>query len=155
MANETPVVSPQKAQDDATEARLRAREAQAKASDVGKSDEQHKADKAAQDADDARAKAAQAEADARLSSEKAMTVAEAGVVAPHVDPDTLASDPRAVKLGNDPANPKPANSDHANPDLQTVKVERVSPDMPEPIIAFIHPGMLGDYLRAGWSKSEG
>lgn len=144
---------PQKAADEAAMARQKAVEAQAKAADANKSDEQRAADKAVQEADDANARAAQAVRDARRGdSDKATTVAEAGVVAPHVELDTPATHPRAVKLGNDPSNPMPANGEHSDPELMDVRIERVTPDKPgEVITGYVHPDMVGDYVRAGWS----
>lgn len=139
----------QKAEADARSAEIKAQEAQAKADEAGKSPEQKAADKAKAAADDARAEAAAVHA---APEPEAVTVDEAKVHAP-VPGDLSAGHHRAQKFGNDPANPAPANGDHADPDLQTVKLTRTSPDADAPVTTMVHPEMVGDYLRAGWSKA--
>lgn len=122
----------------------------AKARDANKTDAERNADKMAQKADDARAKAAQDAKDSSGEGSFVDTVETAGIVAPHVDPKTSAADFMAVKKGNDPANPQPAPGLTGEPD---VRLTRLTPDFPgQPVEIMVHEKMVGDYLRAGWSK---
>ena len=122
----------------------------AKAVNAAKTDAERNADKMAKEADDARAKAAQLAIDESRRGVREDTVATAGIVAPHADPELSAADFMAVKKGNDPANPQPASGLVGDPD---VLLTRRSPDFPDqPIKIMVHEKMVGDYLRAGWSK---
>lgn len=137
---------------EAHEAEVKAQEARAKAE--AEADErtaaEKRADTAEQAADDARARAAEAAAG---GPDGLKTVGEAGIVAPHVDPDTPAGDVMAVKRGNDPANPQPLPGISADYDGPTVRLSRITPDKPgEVVTTDVHPDMVGDYLRAGWSR---
>ena len=62
----------------------------------------------------------------------------------------------AQKFGNDPANPQPGKGEHANPDLKTVEMTRTTPDLPKGQLqrTWVHPEMVGDYMRAGWDRSS-
>jgi hypothetical protein len=140
----------EKAQAAAQDAREKAITAQAKADDAQKSPEQRRADTARAKADKADAKAAEAEMP--TDPRDPMSAVEAKVESPHVDEDMSAGDHFAQKFGNDPANPKPADGDHMDPDKCTVKLTRVTPDLSTPAVTMVHPDMVGDYLRAGWSR---
>lgn len=145
-----------KAREDAAKARVAADEAQAKADEAGLTDEQRAARKAAQEADDAAARAAHAEGEENRIDEDT-TVAEAGVNAPHVDPDTPAGHYLAVKRSNDPSNPKPAKPEHSDPKLATVKMEMFRLDAyggkGGTVYKWVHPEMVGDEARSGWGRS--
>lgn len=142
-----------KAKADAQAAQVKAIDAQAKADDAKKSDEQRAADKARVDADKARAKAA--EADASLVPTEPMTAVEAKIVSPHVTDDMGAGDHLAQKFSNQPANPQIAKAEHADPALCTVKLTMTKADgLGAPVITMVHPDMVGDYLRAGWSRAD-
>lgn len=128
----------------------KAMDERAKAIDAAKPDAERNADKMAKEADDARAKAAQLSHEESRRGVREDTVATAGIVAPHADPELSAADFMAVKKGNDPANPQPAPGLVGNPD---VRLSRRSPDFPDqPLEIMVHEKMVGDYLRAGWSK---
>lgn len=71
---------------------------------------------------------------------------------PGADPEMPAGDYRATKRGNDPANPKYARGVPLHDEGQTVKLSRVTPDSPVPVYTWVHPDMVGDYLRAGWGR---
>lgn len=144
------VAEADKARDMALKADAKAVDAKVKAEDAQKSSEQRDAEKASAEADRAHAKAAEAEA-ATVSAEP-MTVTEARVHA-KVDPEMGAGDHLAQQFSNDPANPKPARADQADPALCTVKLSRVTPDSPVPVYTVCHPDMVGDYLRAGWNQA--
>lgn len=131
-------------------AEIKALEAEVKVDEAKMTPEQRDAEKARAEADDARAAAEKARADA-AKPQGVSTVTDAKVAAP-VDPDMPASHHMAQKFGNDPANPKPATAEHADEDKQTVRLTRITPDSPEPVTADVHPEMVGDYLRAGWSR---
>ena len=133
----------------ARDAEAKATEARAKEAEAAKSAEAKAAEKAEADADNKRAAAEQAKSEEAGKGEPD-TVATAGIVAPHVDPDTAASDPLAVKRGNDPANPQPLPGLQGEP---TVRLTRVTPDKPgAPVETMVHEVMVGDYLRAGWAR---
>ena len=134
-------------------AEVKAIDAQAKAVDATKSPEQRDAEKARADADTARAKAADDAASANAVPE-AMTVAEAKIIAP-VDPEMGAGDHLAQVFGNTPENPHIAKAEHADPELCTVKLSMIVPDHPLGVrTTIVHPEMVGDYLRAGWSTAD-
>lgn len=140
----------QKAVDDAADARKKADEAAAKAADAKLSPEDKAAKQASQDADDAAAAAAEATKNTD-ATKPVTTVADAGVIAP-VSGDTSLDDHRAFKRGNDPANPLPLSEDTSDPDQKTVRLVLISPDTTGPRETYVHPDMVGDYLRAGWAK---
>lgn len=150
MADQNKPTDVEKAQASAADARAKAVDAQAKADEAKKSPEQRKADEARATADKAAAEAAEIEAAA--TPDDPMSAAEAKVMSPHVHEDMAAGDHFAQKFGNDPANPKPADGDHTDPDKCTVKLTRVTPDLSTPAVTMVHPDMAGDYLRAGWSR---
>lgn len=138
----------EKAEAAAQEAEKTAAEARAKEAEADKSRETKAAEKAEAAADDKRAEAEEAKRE-ESGEGKADTVETAGVVAPHVPADTPASDPLAVKRGNDPANPQPLPGLDGEP---TVRLTRITPDKPGgPVETYVHEKMVGDYLRAGWS----
>ena len=139
-----------KAKADAQAAQAKAIDVQAKADDAKKSDEQKAADKARFDADRAKSKAA--EADASTISTEPMTAVDAKVMSPHITEEMGAADHFAQKFSLDPENPHIAKSDHADPSLCTVKMTMLKADsMEQPIYTMVHPEMVGDYARAGWS----
>lgn len=148
MADST-MTDAEKAEQKAVQDRTAAEEARLKIEAKEKTAEQKKADDAAAKADDSRAVAAAARvAETRTDP---MTAGEARMImAP--DPGMSAGDHMAQKFGNDPANPKPAKDEHADPDLCTVRLTRITPDLPEPAVTMVHPEMVGDYLRSGWSR---
>lgn len=148
MADQTKTDS-EKAKEAAHAAEVKAQEARDKANVDTRTDAETKADAAEQKADDARAKAAEAGA-AEAGAGELATVESAGIVAPHVDPDTPAGDVLAVKRGNDPANPEPLPGLQGDP---SVRLTRATPDKPgAPVKIMVHEAMVGDYLRAGWSR---
>lgn len=140
----------QKVVDDASKARQKAEEARAKANDASLSTEERAAAKAEAEADDAAAAAAEA---MRGSPDVApvTTVADAGVIAP-VDGSTDLADPRAVKRGNDPANPMPLSG--AMAEGRTARMTLISPDTAAPREIYVNPDMVGDYARAGYSLAS-
>lgn len=142
----------EKANDEALALQAKATEAQAKADAPEKSPEQRKADDLAAKADDAKAKAAELNNTAGADGDT--TVADAKVLVPlGTDPELPVGDYRAVKRGNDPANPAYAPGVSTHPDDQTVRLVRVTADSPEPIYTWVHPDMVGNYLRAGWGRA--
>ena len=134
---------------DAQKAAEEAEEARVAAEDAKLSPEEREARAAERKAAHAKSEAALASAPAPKEPD---TVATAGVLAP-VDPGMLAGDHMAQKFGNDPANPKPAKHVTDDYDGPKTRLQRITPDMPEPAICDVHPDMVGDYLRAGWSLS--
>ncbi|AWN47139.1 hypothetical protein DK419_13130 [Methylobacterium terrae] len=142
----------EKAAAEANAAQVKADEKAAKAAQAEKSREQLAAERAAQEADDARARAAEAAETEGKTETGSATVATAGVLAP-LPGDTDAASPRALKLGNDPANPNPLPDLPEVPDASRVHLTRTTPDVPGgPVEIFVHPNMVGDYLRAGWGR---
>lgn len=141
-----------KAKADAQMAQAKAIDAQTKADEAKKSDEQRAADKARADADTARAKAAKAEAG--LVPTDPMSATDAKIISPHVTDDMGAGDHLAQQFSNQPANPQIAKPEHADPALCTVKLTMIKSDgLGTPVFTMVHPEMVGDYLRAGWSKA--
>ena len=146
-------VDADKARADAQAAQARAIDAQTKANEAKKSDEQREADKARAEADKARAVAA--EADASLVPTEPMSAIEAKIISPHVTDEMGAGDHLAQKFSNQPANPHIAKAEHADPELCTVKLTMVKSDgLGVPVVTTVHPDMVGDYLRAGWSQGD-
>lgn len=80
------------------------------------------------------------------------TVESAKVSVVGIDPEMPASHHMAQKFGNDPANPKPAAHIPDNYDGPTVRLTMDKPDVEGLVTADVHPDMVGDYMRAGWSK---
>lgn len=138
----------------ARDADQKAIEAQQKAADADKTPEQRRADRAAANADDKRAAADQAQAEhaAGNAVTEPSTVGDAKVHAP-VDAGMDAGAHRAQKFNNDPANPKSARAEHDDPDLKTVRLSRWSADIADTVYTWVHPEMVGDYLRAGWTRA--
>lgn len=101
-------------------------------------------------ADDANAKAAEADRKARGSYE-ATSVADAKTLA-MLPADMPAGHNRAQKFGNDPANP--AHDDTLDPTECTVRMSHKGPDHHHLIYCDVHPGMVGDYERAGWNRDD-
>ena len=50
-------------------------------------------------------------------------------------------------------NPAHAPGIPTDDEAQTVKLSHVSADHPSPVYIMVHPEMVGDYLRAGWSRA--
>lgn len=153
--------SPQVGADDAVrDAEIKAQAAAQAAVDAKMSPEDRDAAKARQEADDVRAKAAADVAEANALP-PAMNVAEARMLVPAVDPNSAAAssemgagDHLAQKFGNYPENPAPLSAAHADPEQCTVQLYMTVPDHPQGArTTMVHPEMVGDYLRAGWSKS--
>ena len=139
-----------KARADAMAAQTKAVEAQAKANDATKTKEQLAADKAKADADDAKAKLAESEA-VEAAPEGVSMAGDAKIMAPIPD-DMPAGEHMAQKFGNDPANPQPLPGTD-DEEGKTVDLYRITPDVPGgPVTIKVHPDMVGNYLRAGWSK---
>lgn len=148
MTDQSPA---EKAQNDALLAQQKANEAKAKANEPQKTAEQRKADELAGKADDARAKAN--ELDHEGGADGDTSAADAHLSLPlGTDPELPAGDYRAVKRSNDPSNPKYAPGVSTHDDDQTVKLSRVTRDSKEPVYTWVHPDMVGDYMRAGWGK---
>lgn len=127
--------------------------AKEKAADHRTADEK-RADELVKKADDARAAAAaQASKDEGTTETVGDTAAlDAGNNLPANQPDdTPAGAVRSSKRGNDPANPEYASGISQDPKDQTVKLTRTTPDSPEPVVTWVHPDMVGNYIRAGWS----
>jgi hypothetical protein len=108
-----------------------AAEAHEKADKKVKTPEQVAAEEADKKADDARAKAAEL----------------------HPDKHAPATPAKPVKRGNDPVDPAYAPGIPTHDEAQTVRLVRTSPDSPMPVYTMVHPEMVGDYLRAGWSRA--
>lgn len=143
----------QKAQDEALALQAKATEAHQKADAPKKTPEQVKADELSVKADDARAKAA--EMSNTAGSDGDSTAEEAKVVLPvGGDPEMPAGDHWAVKRGNDPSNPEYPPKISQDPEHQTVKLSRVTADSKEPIYTWVHPDMVGNYVRAGWGMAD-
>lgn len=141
-----------KAKVDAQAAQAKALDAQAKADEARKSDEQKAADKAKAEADRARSKAAEAET--ALVPADPMSAAEAKIVSPHLTEGMGAGDHLAQQFSNQPANPHIAKAEHADLELCTVKLTMTKADgLGTPVVTMVHPEMVGDYLRAGWSRA--
>lgn len=140
----------EKAQKAAHDAEVKATEARAKAEIDPRTPQERKADSAEAKADDARAKAAEAAASADPA--EPMTAGEAKALLPNHLLDLPAGAHLAQKFGNDPANPQLAPG--LDPDEgATVRLSRITPDSQDgPVVTMVHPEMVGDYLRAGWSK---
>lgn len=141
----------QKAQKAAHDAEVKATETRA-AADDNRTAEQKKADEAERKADDARAKAEQTRIEEAGSIEP-MTAEQAKTHIPAPLLGMPASAHLAQKFGNDPANPQLAPG--LDPDEgATVRLERITPDVQDgPVVVMVHPEMVGDYLRAGWSRA--
>lgn len=119
--------------------------------------EERKADELSKKADDARAKAdAEKSIDEGVTDEVGDTAAvDAGNLLPgNLPADLPAGDVRAVKRGNDPANPAPIPGVSQDPKDQTVKLTRITPDSPDPVVTYVHPDMVGNYVRAGWGRAD-
>lgn len=146
-----------RAADEAHKADVKAREAQEKAdaaaTDAGKTKEQVAADKAHQAADDKRAAAEQARTEEEAGTE-ATTAAEAKALSALREPDRAVGDHHAQKFANTPENPQLAPG--LDPDAEgKVKLVLTTSDtlaVGEPAVAYVHPEMVGDYLRAGWTR---
>jgi hypothetical protein len=147
----TDMTEAEQAQDEATRLAAEAAEAQAKANEPKKNEEQIEADKLTAEADDAKAKADELTPEGGADGDT--SVAEAKIVMPvGTDPEMPAGDYRAVKRGNDPANPEYLPGVSQDEKDQTVKLSRVTRDSAEPIYTWVHPDMVGNYLRAGWGR---
>lgn len=147
---DAPTTDTDKAKADAAAAQAKALDAQKKADDAAKTKEQLAADKAKVDADDASAKAAEAEA-AQATPQGVSTAADAKIMAP-IPGDMPADSHMAQKFGNDPANPQPLPGTD-DEDGKTASLYRITPDSAEPVTIKVHPDMVGNYLRAGWSAA--
>lgn len=133
-------------------AEIKAQEAAREAAEAKMTPEERKAVETRQKADDARAKAAQEDAEAKTLPD-AMTVAEARMLVP-ASGELGAGDHMAQKFGNYPENPKSFKGDHDDPEKMTVKLYMTVPDHPAGArTTMVHPEMVGDYLRAGWSET--
>jgi len=142
----------EKANDEALRLRQQAVQAHEKADEPEKTPEQRKAEELDAKADDARARAHALRPEGGADGDT--TVADAHVLVPAgLDPETPAGAYDAVKRGNDPSNPKYAPGVSMADEHQTVKLERVSRDSKEPVYTWVHPDMVGDYIRAGWGRS--
>lgn len=115
--------------------------------------EQKKVRDADQEADDARAQAAQATREAEQHDAVA-TMADANTMGFGRHPDLSAGHHLAQKFGNDPANPRPKAGLPEVTDNGMVRLQRTTPDKSTPVYTMVHPEMVGDYLRAGWNKSD-
>lgn len=148
------------ATDSVRDAEIKVQEAAKVALDAKMSPEDRDVAKARQDADDVRAKAAADDASAKALP-PAMSVAEARMLVPAIDPTLAAAtdemgagDHMAQRFGNYPENPAPLSAAHADPELCTVQLYMTVPDHPLGArTTVVHPEMVGDYLRAGWSRS--
>ena len=80
-----------------------------------------------------------------------MTVADAqmGPVA-H---DMRAGDHYAQRFSNAPANPKPLPGLDPSDEARTVQLQMAISDPPGVRYTMVHPAMVGDYKRAGWSEA--
>lgn len=123
-----------KAAGTADAARKEAEAARAKATETGTPEDDKKARAAEQKADDALAK----EQEARHAE-----IAER-------EPEEGAAEHEGQTFGNKPSNPKLAPG--VDPDGAKVRLSRVTPDKAEPEIIDVPEAMVGDYLRAGWTK---
>lgn len=144
-----------KAEAEVSKARVAAEEARFAVEDEERTPAQRKAREAQNKVSDAEARAEEARR-AVHGSGAGHTLADAkAIAAPLRGPGRSAGDHMGQKFGNDPENPKPARGDHADPEKATEKLERVTPDSASPIVTWVHPDMVGDYLRAGWTRSAG
>jgi hypothetical protein len=140
---------------DVAAAEVRVQEAERAAVEAKRSPEERKAAEARQEADDARAKAAADAAEANAVP-RAMSIEEARIpVVPHPDkPDMGAGDHLAQNFQNIPENPKVYKGEHADPEKCTVQLYMTRPDLPAGVATtVVHPDMVGDYCRAGWSQT--
>ncbi len=145
----TPNSDTEKAKADAMAAQTKAVEMQNRANDSTKTKEQLSADKAKADADNANAKLAQVTAE-ETAPAGVSTAEEAKIMAP-IPGDMPADEHMAQKFGNDPANPQPLPGT-TDGDGKTVDLYRITPDSPDRVTIRVHPDMVGNYLRAGWSR---
>lgn len=141
----------EKAHEDAAAATLKANALRDAANAPGQTKEQKAASEAALKADDARAKAAEAGREEVTGDTEAH---DANVLGTKVDPDMSVGEHMAQKFGNDPANPKYAAKVSTAEEAQTIRLYRVTPDSPTPVYTFVAPEMVGDYMRAGWNRSD-
>lgn len=116
--------------------------------------EQVKANESHQKADDAAAKVAESERSAATFAAREHTIEGANVLGYGKHPDLPASHHLAQKFGNDPANPRPKAGMPEVTDNGMVRLQRTTPDNSTPVYATCHPDLLGDYMRAGWSRDD-
>lgn len=141
----------QKAADAAQKASVKAQDARNEAEDAKLSPEERKARELEAKAGLAKSKAAVAGDTGPVEADtvKSANMLEMG---DNVHPEMSAADPRAQKMGNDPANPKPAA--HIPPDYDgpMVRLTMKTPDLDRLREIDVHPDMAGDYERAGWNR---
>lgn len=144
----------QKADDKARAEEQKAIEARAAAEREPRTDEEKKADAAEAKADDKRAQAEQAKAEEGANDEGATTAAQAKGLSALADPDRAIGDHHAQKFSNTPENPQLANGLDADTEGKVKLVLTTSDTLAagKPDVAYVHPEMVGDYLRAGWSR---
>lgn len=83
------------------------------------------------------------------------TALDAKSAAALADPDKDVGDHYAQKFANQPENPKLAPHLKEVDDADKVRMELTDSDHPDPAnpkVTFVHPEMVGDYLRAGWRQ---
>lgn len=100
------------------------------------------------------AKRAEEDAEKRENQE-ATTALDAKSPAALADPDKDVGDHYAQKFANQPENPKPAPHLKEVADEDKVRMELTDSDHPDPAnpkVTYVHPDMVGDYLRAGWRQ---
>lgn len=138
--------------DPVQDANAKALEADKAAAEAKMTPEERKAAEAHAKADEVLAKANEDEAQAAAVPD-AMSVAEARMLVPADKPEEMAAgDHMAQRFGNYPANPAPASAEHSDPEKQTVSLYMIVPDHEAGRrTTKVHPDMVGDYLRAGWS----
>jgi hypothetical protein len=144
----------QKADEQARAEEQKALEARAAAERDPRTDEEKKADAAAAKADDKRAEAERLKDEEGANDEGATTAAQAKGLSAIAEPDRAIGDHHAQKFSHTPENPQLAHG--LNPDAEgKVKLVLETSDTlaaGEPNVCYVHPEMVGDYLRAGWSR---
>ena len=83
------------------------------------------------------------------------TALDAKSAAALADPEKDVGDHYAQKFANQPENPKTAPHLKDVADEDKVRMELTDSDHPDPAnpkVTYVHPDMVGDYLRAGWRQ---
>jgi hypothetical protein len=110
--------------------------------ETAEASKQEQADKAAADAE-------------KAANQEPTTVLEAKSPAALADPSLDVGDHFAQRFANQPENPQPAPGLREVEDKDLVRLEITDSDHPDPAnpkVTYVHPEMVGDYLRAGWRQ---
>lgn len=94
----------------------------------------------------------------KVAAQTTQTAGEAGTDIVSRIADKNVGDHYAQRFANAPENPKLAPG--LDPDLPEDKLEKLvlsdsdHPDPLNPKVTFVHPEMVGDYIRAGWRRPD-